>query len=65
MIRITTSLSAKEIVTALQAQPREVLLDVTKELLTTHPDAPLLEEVADMVLAELERRATNAKPPAP
>ena len=60
MIRITTSLSAAEIVKALQAQPREVLLDVTKNLLITHRDSTLLEEVADMVLAELERRASGA-----
>lgn len=60
MIRITTSLSAAEIVKALQAQPREVLLEVTKNLLVTHRDSTLLEEVADMVLAELERRASGA-----
>ena len=59
MIRITTSLSARDVVTGLQAQPRDVLLEVTKELLTTHRDSSLLEEVADMVLAELERRATE------
>lgn len=59
MIRITTTLSAEEIVKALQAQPREDLINVTKELLTNHRDATLLEEVADMILAELERRANS------
>lgn len=59
MIRITTTLSAEEIVKALQAQPREDLIKVTKELLINHRDDTLLEEVADMVLAELERRANN------
>ena len=60
MIRITTSLDAKEIIQALQGQPREVLLDFTQELLTSYRDASLLEEVADIVLAELERRASSA-----
>jgi len=60
MIRITTTLTAEEIVKALHAQPREQLLNLTKELLTTHRDSTLLEEVADLVLAELERRANNA-----
>lgn len=59
MIRITTSLDAKEIVKALQSQPREVLLNFTEQLLTGHQDATLLEEVADIVLAELERRASS------
>lgn len=59
MIRITTSLAAEEIVQALHDQPRGVLLEFTKELLTNYPDATLLEEVADAVLAELERRASS------
>ena len=59
MIRITTSLDSKEIIKALQSQPRDVLLDFTQELLTGYRDATLLEEVADIVLAELERRAST------
>jgi len=59
MIRITTSLEAKEIVAALHAQPREQLLQFAQELLTTLPDSTMLEEVADLVLAELERRASS------
>jgi len=60
MIRITTSLDAKEIITALHGQPRDELLQFAQELLTTLPDSTLLEEVADLVLAELERRALSA-----
>ncbi len=59
MIRITTSLDTKEILQALQAQPREVLLNFTEQLLTGQQDATLLEEIADIVLAELERRASS------
>lgn len=59
MIRITTTLTAEEIVKALQAQPRDDLINLTKELLTNHRDSTLLEEVADIVLAELERRANS------
>lgn len=60
MIRITTTLDSKEILQALQSQPRDVLLEFTEELLITYRDSSLLEEVADMVLAELERRASSA-----
>ena len=59
MIRITTTLTAEEIVKALQAQPRDDLINLTKELLTNHRASTLLEEVADIVLAELERRANS------
>ncbi len=59
MIQITTSLAATDIVQALQNQPREEFLRLTKDLFTTHPDSKLLEEVADLVLAELERRALD------
>lgn len=60
MIRITTSLDAQEIIRALHSQPRDTLLQFAEQLLTTCPDATLLEEVADVVLAELERRASSA-----
>jgi len=59
MIRITPTLTAEEIVKALQAQPRDDLINLSKELLINHRDSTLLEEVADIVLAELERRANS------
>ena len=59
MIRITTTLDAKEIVAALHAQNRATLLEFTRDLLVSNPDSTLLEEVADLLLAELERRASS------
>jgi len=59
MIRITTTLTADEIVKALHAQPREDLINTAKKLLVNHRDDTLLEEIADIVLAELERRANT------
>lgn len=59
MIRITTSLEAEEIIKALQSLPRDSFLEFTRDLLVNHRDSELLEEVADMVLAELERRASS------
>jgi len=60
MIRIATRLESSEIIRALHAQPRDVLLEFARDLLVGYKDATLLEDLADMVLAELERRASGA-----
>lgn len=60
MIRITTSLDTEVVIKALKSLPKEDFLDFTRDLLVEHRDSELLEEVADMVLAELERRASGS-----
>lgn len=57
MIKISTRLEDKDIVAGIHAQGREQTKSFAKELLTTHPDITLLEEMVDTLLVELERRA--------
>ncbi|MEM7219170.1 MAG: hypothetical protein AAF515_12455 [Pseudomonadota bacterium] len=61
MLKITTRLNTEELVAALHAQDKGELRDFAIELLVNHPDARLLEEVADRLLAELQRRADPAE----
>ena len=57
MIRITAEANEREIVAALHQMGRDRVKRFIRLLLLYRDDPILLEECADMVLAELERRA--------
>lgn len=59
MIRLTTEVDDKELVAAVHAQGRERVKRFLRLLLLHKDDQLLLEECADMILEELERRATQ------
>jgi hypothetical protein len=59
MIRLTTEVDDKELVAAVHAQGRERVKRFLRLLLLHRDDQLLLEECADMILEELERRATQ------
>jgi hypothetical protein len=58
MIRFTTQVEDRELVAAVHALGRDHVKRVVRLLLLYKDDQLLLEECADMVLAELERRAS-------
>ena len=57
MIRITAEANEREVVAALHQLGRDRVKRFIRLLLLYQDDPILLEECADMVLAELERRA--------
>lgn len=57
MIRFTTQVEDRELVAAVHALGRDQVKRVVRMLLLYKDDQLLLEECADMVLEELERRA--------
>jgi hypothetical protein len=59
MIRVTTQLDDRDLVAAVHALGRERVKRVIQMLLLFRDDQALLEECADMILLELERRATD------
>jgi len=59
MIRVTTQLDDRDLVAAVHALGRERVKRVIQMLLLFRDDQTLLEECADMILLELERRATD------
>lgn len=59
MVRITTEVDDRELVRAVHAMGRERVRRVIRMLLLYKDDQLLLEECADMILEELERRATS------
>ena len=58
MIRVTTQMDDRDIVAAVHALGRERVKRLVQMLLLYRDDQALLEECADMILEELERRAT-------
>lgn len=60
MVRITTEVDDRELVRAVHASGREHVRRVIRMLLLYKDDQLLLEECADMILEELERRATSS-----
>jgi len=59
MIRFTTQVEERELVAAIHALGRDRVKRVVRLLLLYKDDQLLLEECADMVLEELERRASS------
>jgi hypothetical protein len=59
MIRFTTQVEERELVAALHAQGRDRVKRFIRLMLLYKDDQALLEECADMVLEELERRASS------
>lgn len=59
MIRVTTQLDDRDLVAAVHALGRERVKRVIQMLLLFRDDQTLLEECADMILLELERRASD------
>ena len=57
MIKISTRLEDKDIIAGVHAQGRDETKQFAIQLLNTHPDITLLEEMVDALLVELERRA--------
>jgi len=62
MIRFTTQVEDRELVAAVHALGRERVKRLIRLLLLYKDDQVLLEECADMVLEELERRASSERP---
>jgi hypothetical protein len=60
MIRFTTQVEERELVAAIHALGRDRVKRVVRLLLLYKDDQLLLEECADMVLEELERRASSS-----
>ncbi len=60
MVSITTEVDDRELVEALHALGRDRVQRFIRMLLLYKDDQLLLEECADMILEELERRATSA-----
>jgi hypothetical protein len=58
MIRFTTQVEERELVAAVHALGREHVKRFIRLMLLYKDDQVLLEECADMVLEELERRAS-------
>ena len=63
MIRFTTQVEDRELVAAVHALGRERVKRLIRLLLLYKDDQVLLEECADMVLEELERRASSERSP--
>jgi hypothetical protein len=61
MIRFTTQVEDRELVAAVHALGRERVKRLIRLLLLYKDDQVLLEECADMVLEELERRASSER----
>ena len=59
MIRLTTQVEDRELVAAIHALGRDRVKRFVRLLLLYKDDQLLLEECADMVLEELERRASS------
>ena len=59
MVRITTEVDDRELVRAVHALGRDRVRRFIRLLLLYKDDQILLEECADMILEELERRATS------
>lgn len=58
MIRFTTQVEERELVAAVHALGRDKVKRFIRLMLLYKDDQALLEECADMVLEELERRAS-------
>lgn len=63
MIRFTTQVEDRELVAAVHALGRERVKRFIRLMLLYKDDQALLEECADMVLEELERRASAEREP--
>jgi hypothetical protein len=63
MIRFTTQVEDRELVAAVHGLGRERVKRFIRLLLLYKDDQALLEECADMVLEELERRASSERRP--
>jgi hypothetical protein len=63
MIRFTTQVEDRELVAAVHALGRERVKRFIRLMLLYKDDQALLEECADMVLEELERRASSEREP--
>jgi hypothetical protein len=61
MIRFMTQVEERELVAAIHGLGREHVKRFTRMLLLYKDDQLLLEEIADMVLEELERRASPGR----
>ena len=59
MIRLTTQVEDRELVAAIHALGRDRVKRFVRLMLLYKDDQLLLEECADMVLEELERRASS------
>jgi hypothetical protein len=59
MIRLATQVEDRELVAAIHALGRDRVKRFVRLLLLYKDDQLLLEECADMILEELERRASN------
>jgi len=59
MIRIVTQVDDMEIVSAVHALGKERVSRLIRLLLLYKDDQQLLEDTADMILKELERRASH------
>jgi len=59
MIRFTTQVEERELVAAVHALGRDRVKRFIRLMLLYKDDQTLLEECADMVLEELERRASS------
>jgi hypothetical protein len=59
MIRLTTQVEDRELVAAIHALGRDRVKRFLRLMLLYKDDQLLLEEFADMVLEELERRASS------
>ena len=59
MIRLTTQVEDRELVAAIHALGRDRVKRFVRLMLLYKDDQLLLEERADMVLEELERRASS------
>lgn len=61
MIRLATQIEEREVVAAIHALGRDHVKRFVRMLLLYKDDQLLLEECADMVLEELERRASERR----
>ena len=61
MIRLATQIEERELVAAIHALGRDRVKRFVRMLLLYKDDQLLLEECADMVLEELERRASERR----
>ena len=57
MVRLTTQIDDRELIAALHAEGHERIKRFIRQLLLFENDSVLLEDCADMLLEELERRA--------
>ncbi len=62
MLRLISHTDEREIIAALHALGRDHVKKFVRQLMLYEDDPLLLEECADLVLAELEQRAMRRRP---